>query len=141
MSTPPRILLVEDSEADAHLARSAFALADIACEIDVVRDGEEALAYLTRDSLHGDAPRPALVLMDLRLPGCTGLEALVEIKASEELRAIPVVMLSTSGDPHDAAACYGARANAYIAKPHDLDGLVAMARSIHTLWLSAAGDI
>ena len=86
-----------------------------------VVDGAEALAFLRREDPYGDAPRPDLILLDLNMPRVDGRQVLAEVKADDDLKAIPVVVLTTSAADTDIAASYTAHANAYVTKPVDLD--------------------
>lgn len=132
----PQILLVEDNRAEARLAREALAEAGVAHRLHLVRDGVAALAFLRRTGVHEDAPRPDLVLLDLNLPRKDGRDVLREIKLDENLRCIPVVILTTSNAEQDIAEAYDLHANCYIAKPMDMEGLVRIVKSIHGFWLS-----
>lgn len=116
------ILLVEDNPADVRLAQEAFRRARVANALHVVRDGEEALAYLERRPPHADAPRPDLVLLDLNLPRIDGLEVLRRIVADEALRTIPVAVLSSADE--DAARYRAAGACGVLCKPVSLDALL-----------------
>src|SRR4051812_37778969 len=112
------ILLVEDSPTDAELTREVLREAKARSTLQVVGDGEAALAVLR------GADPPDLVLLDLNLPGRDGREVLAEIKSDEQLKQIPVVVLSASPEDEDVAGAYANQANAYIRKPADLDGFV-----------------
>ena len=133
MARRPRILVVDDSAADVRLLREAFREATINAELDAVEDGEQALAHLRRG-----AERPDLVLLDLNLPRRDGREVLEAIKTDPDLKAVPVIVLSTSGAPRDVADCYALHANAYLAKPMGLDEFDALVRALDAFWLQAA---
>jgi CheY-like chemotaxis protein len=133
---PAQILLVEDSPGDVRLTREALRDAKICNELHVVRDGESALAYLRGEGEHAGAPRPDIVLLDLNLPRKDGREVLEEMKADDELRRIPVIVLTTSVAEGDVLRSYDLHVNAYVTKPLDLDGFVAVVRSIESFWLS-----
>lgn len=111
------ILLVEDNPADARLAREALGASSVSANINVTRDGMEALALLRRATPYAHAPRPDVILLDLNLPRKNGREVLGEIKADAMLRCIPVVVLTTSNAPQDIQAAYAGHANAYLTKP------------------------
>lgn len=101
-------------------------------------DGDEALDYLYRRGAYSDArkaPRPALILLDLNLPGVDGREVLAEIKADEDLKVIPVVILTTSSDERDVAGCYKAGANSYVQKSIEFDILLKAIKQIKDYWL------
>ncbi len=132
------ILLVEDDDAHAHLIRFFLEEQPLVDRVDRARDGEEALAYLFRRAGYADpsrSPRPALVLLDLRLPKLDGLEVLRQIKTSNELSDIPVVVLSTSDAEADVAAAYALYANGYLLKPLDTAQFAAMFEALVTYWL------
>ena len=128
-----RILLVEDLTADAILLREALEDAGLGGELIVARDGQDAL-----DELHSGRPLPQLVLLDLNLPRVSGAQVLDEIRSTERLAALPVVVLSTSTSPADIAFAYGHRANAYVRKPNGFEALAAVARSIRDFWARTA---
>ena len=132
------VLLVEDSAAEARLAREALAETSVHVNLHVASDGEEAMAFLRRQGPFQDAPRPQLVLLDLNLPRKDGREVLRDIKADEALRRIPVVILTTSQAPADIARAYELYANCYIQKPLELDGFIEIVKSIHNYWLQMA---
>src|SRR5207237_754369 len=99
-------------------------------------DGVEALAFLHREDKYADAPRPDLILLDLNLPKKDGREVLAEIKADEDLRRIPVVILTTSKAEEDIVRTYNLHANCYINKPVDLDQFITVVQSIEAFWFS-----
>ncbi len=130
------ILLVEDSPGDADLAREALQSTKVRNVLHVVRDGEEAMAFLRRKGKYANAARPGLVLLDLNLPKKDGREVLAEIKSDEELKRIPVVILTTSKEEEDGLRSYNLHANCYITKPIDLGQFLNVVRSIEEFWLS-----
>lgn len=135
------LLIVEDSPED--LEATLRALRKTGCEHPIVHcaDGDEALDYLYRRGrfgARGTAPRPALVLLDLNLPGTDGREVLTEIKSNEPLRSIPIVIFTTSGDSRDVDACYRAGANGYVQKPVGVDGLVTALQHLEDFWFGVA---
>ena len=135
MSDRVQILLVEDNEQAIALMREALDEAQVANDLHVVHDGNEAIAFVRRRDGHGDAPRPDIVLLDLNLPRKSGQEVLEEIKADPDLRSIPVVILTTSGSDRDVLEAYRRHANAYVRKPMRFDELVNVVESIEEFWL------
>jgi len=135
-STAIEILLVEDNPGDARLTREAFKEGRLLNNLTVVGDGVEALAYLRREGQYSNCPRPDLVLLDLNLPKKDGREVLSEIKTDDELKMIPVVVLTTSAAQEDVTRAYGSHANCYITKPVDLDQFLRVAHSIENFWLT-----
>jgi CheY-like chemotaxis protein len=137
-TTPIEILLVEDSESDVVLTQALFKDAKVINNLSVARDGEEALRRVRLEGEHRDAPRPDLILLDLNLPRKDGREVLRELKQSPdpELRRIPVIVLTTSVLERDVLAAYEQHANAYIAKPIDLDQFASVVNAIEAFWLS-----
>jgi len=132
------ILLVEDSAAEARLAMEALREAGATARLHVVQDGQEALDFLLQQGQYADAPRPALVLLDLNLPRKDGREVLREMKGDLRLRRIPVVILTTSQAQADIVRAYELHANCYIQKPLELDRFIDIVKSIHAYWLQMA---
>ena len=130
------ILLVEDNPGDARLTLEAFKEGRILNNLNVVRDGVEAMAYLRREAPYAAAKIPDLILLDLNLPRKSGREVLIEIKADERLKTIPVVILTTSADERDVMRAYSEHANCYITKPVDLEQFLQAIQSIESFWLS-----
>jgi two-component system, chemotaxis family, response regulator Rcp1 len=130
------ILLVEDNPGDVRLTMEALQDGKMQNHLNVVGDGEEALAFLRRQGKHAEAPCPDLILLDLNLPKKDGREVLVEIKKEEELRRIPVVVLTTSTAEKDIFETYDLHANCYINKPIDFDQFITVVRSIEDFWFS-----
>src|SRR6059058_6221687 len=116
---PRRQLVVEDSEADVELLREALADSDPAVELDVVRHGEDALAFLRREVPYDGAPAPDLVVLDLNLPGMGGFEVLEALRADVDprLRRLPVVVFTTSTTPTDVDKAYDLHASSFVTKP------------------------
>ena len=136
VARPIQILLVEDSPGDVRLTQEVLQGARIANDLHVVGDGEEAMSFLRRDGDFAGLPRPDLVLLDLNLPRKDGREVLAEMSEDPELRAIPVIVLTTSAAEKDILRSYRLSANAYITKPIDLNEFITVVRSIETFWLS-----
>ena len=104
--------------------------------ISHVRDGVEALAFLRRQDAYAQAPRPDLILLDLNLPRTDGREVLAEIKNDDNLKRIPVVVLTTSEAEEDILKAYNLSANCYVSKPVDLDQFMKVVRCIEDFWLA-----
>lgn len=132
------VLLVEDNPGDVRLVREGLHRGSPRVQLHVVGTGDGALRYLRRQPPHERAVRPHLVLLDLHLPDQDGREVLATIKAEPALRAIPVCVLSSSADPGDIAAAYQGYANAYVAKPMELDDFLAAIQQLERFWLSVA---
>jgi two-component system, chemotaxis family, response regulator Rcp1 len=132
---PIEILLVEDSPSDVLMAKAALESAKLLFDLHV-EDGEQALAFLRHEGLYANAPRPALILLDLNLPRKDGREVLTEIKADDRLRRIPVVVLTTSKAEEDILKAYGLHANCYITKPIDFGGFAEVVRAVEHFWFS-----
>jgi len=128
-SRPFRILHVEDNAGDADLIREVMAESEQQNEITLACDGVEALRLLR------EGPRPDLILLDLNMPKMDGREVLREIKGSEELQGIPVVVLTSSEAERDLTDAYRLHANCYLAKPVDLEGFLGVVRAIDRFWL------
>jgi chemotaxis family two-component system response regulator Rcp1 len=129
------ILLVEDNPADIRLIMEVFKDFTIQNEIHVVRDGITAMNFLYKKGEYKNAPKPDLVLLDLNLPRKDGREVLVEIKENEDLKSIPVVILTTSSAKEDIIKTYSNYANCYITKPVDFDQFLRVINSIEDFWL------
>jgi CheY-like chemotaxis protein len=124
MNRPARrlvILLVDDDPADVLLISDALQASGNWRDIRVAGDGDEAVDFLRQVGRFKNAPRPDVVLLDLNMPGKDGRQVLTEIKADQKLGSIPIVVLSTSGDPIDIANSYASLANAYVRKPWTLE--------------------
>lgn len=132
MNSQPCIFLVEDNPMDVDLALRAFRRRRLLNPIEVVRDGEEALAWIPR--WEAGEPLPAVILLDLKLPRVDGLEVLRQIKAHERLRSVPIVVLTTSADNQDVRRAYELGVNSYIVKPVDFDKFVEVASQIEVYW-------
>ncbi len=132
MKSPP-VLLVEDNPNDEELTLRAFRKSGFLNEVIVARDGAEALAYLF--PAEAGRARPALILLDLKLPKVDGLEVLHRIQADERTRTIPVVVLTTSAQQEDVIASYSGGANAYVRKPVRFSAFVEAVTTIGAFWL------
>jgi two-component system, chemotaxis family, response regulator Rcp1 len=131
------ILLVEDSRADARLIVEVFHDEKISADIDVVRDGEQAMAYMCQEGEYKDAIRPDLILLDLNMPKKDGREVLAELKSSDRFKAIPVVILTTSQSEEDVLKSYNLQASCYVTKPIDLEQFIKIIKSLDGFWISA----
>ena len=130
------ILLVEDNAGDVVLTREALRERTAHTRLSVASDGEEALARLRRQGRYADTAAPDLILLDLNLPRLGGREVLAALKADEQLRYIPVVVLTSSQAEQDILACYDLHANCFVSKPSDLDEFLKVIQSIETFWLT-----
>jgi CheY-like chemotaxis protein len=128
------VLLVEDNPGDARLAVEALREGGGKVQLHLAQDGVEAMAFLKREGVHCDAPRPDLLLLDLNLPRKDGREVLAEVKNDPALRRIPVVVLTTSQAEQDVMSCYELHANCFITKPVDLDQFINVVRTIEGFW-------
>jgi CheY-like chemotaxis protein len=135
---PVEILLVEDNPGDVVLTREALRDTKVPTRLSVAADGEEALARLRRQGPFAAAARPDLILLDLNLPRLGGREVLAAVKADEQLRRIPVVVLTSSEAEQDVAASYDLHANCYVTKPVDLGQFLRVVKSIEDFWLHTA---
>jgi CheY-like chemotaxis protein len=130
------ILLVEDNPGDVRLTQEALKEDKILNNLHIAKDGIEAISFLRREGIYADAVRPDLILLDLNLPKKDGREVLMDIKNDEELRRIPVVVLTTSRTKEDIVRTYDCHANCYITKPVDFEQFINVIKSIENFWLS-----
>ena len=133
---PIRILMAEDNDMDVFLARAAFEQGRLVVELDVVENGLDALAWLRAQGRFSGAARPDLILLDINMPRMDGITALREIKTDPDLRAIPVIMLTTSDAESDVLRSYQNYANAYIVKPVDMDNFFRVVKTFEDFWFS-----
>jgi CheY-like chemotaxis protein len=131
-----RVLLVEDSPNDARLTLEAFAESGLANEVVWVKDGQEALDYLFCTGTYAARPpgTPAVVLLDIKLPKIDGLQVLERVKSDPQLRAVPIVMLTSSSQEADLTRSYAAGVNAYVVKPVGFPEFVAALRELGLFW-------
>jgi len=135
---PQNLLLVEDDPNDVALIRRAFKKARILNPLNIVHDGEEAIAYLAGEGKYADRskfPLPAVVLLDLKLPRRSGHEVLAWLRQQPGLRRLPVVVLTSSNDAPDVRRAYDLGANSYLVKPVSFDGLMEMVKTLGLYWL------
>lgn len=128
------ILLVDDNPHDILLTKEAFKETNRPLKINEVHDGVEALKYLNREAPYKDAETPHLILLDINMPKLSGIEVLQRIKSNPKLQSIPVIILSTSSDSTEIAACYRLYANSYIAKPISYFKLVELVKKLLIYW-------
>jgi CheY-like chemotaxis protein len=137
-TTPVEILLVEDSLDDAELMADALRESTLDVRVACVEDGEEAMHYLRRQGAHAAAPRPDLILLDLKLPRKNGHEVLEELKQDPDLRRIPVVVMTSCDTGPAIRGAYELHANCCVCKPADLDEFARVVRKIEQFWLQRA---
>jgi two-component system response regulator len=133
------ILLVEDNPLDVELTLDAFREAQLDSMVHVVRNGHEALNYLFGRNQYGDRethPLPNLILLDLHLPGIDGHEVLQEIKATPQLKRLPVIILTSSKEEKDVMRSYDKGANSYLVKPVSVNGFLDVVNLINHYWLT-----
>ena len=134
-----QILLVEDDDDHAEIVARGLATNRVLNQIRRVADGEAALAYLFRRGLYADpasSPRPSVILLDLRLPRVDGLEVLRTVKETDDLRSIPVVVLTTSDAERDVTSAYDHHANSYLVKPLEFGKFSEMMETLGFYWLA-----
>jgi two-component system, chemotaxis family, response regulator Rcp1 len=129
------ILLVEDNLADIRLTQEVFKEGKVRNQLSVVRNGEEALAFLRQEGHFASVLRPDMILLDLNLPRKDGRAVLAEIKADPDLKRIPVIILTTSQAESDLIQTYNLHANCYIVKPVELDQFIEAVKRIQGFWL------
>ncbi len=137
--SPVTILLVEDDPAHAEIVMRNLAAFRVANRINHVEDGQAALDYLMHQGAYADpesSPRPGLILLDLRLPKVDGLEVLARIKAAEDLKTIPVVVLTTSSAESDLVKAYEHGVGSYLVKPVDFDKFTKQLEAFGYYWLA-----
>ncbi len=133
---PIEVLLVEDNPGDVRLTQEAFKEGRVRNQLNVVSDGEKAMSYLRREGDYTDAVRPDLILLDLNMPKKDGREVLQEIKQDDNLKRIPVVILTTSEAEEDILRTYDYHANCFITKPVDLHQFLNVVKFIEDFWLT-----
>lgn len=133
---PLEILLVEDDPADVELTQEALADSKLMTNMNVTRDGEEAMSYLRKEGPYQDAKTPDLILLDLNMPKKDGREVLNEIKADDSLKTIPIVVLTTSESEEDILRSYNLGANCYVTKPVGLAEFMKVVDSIEGFWFT-----
>ncbi|MBX3081983.1 MAG: response regulator [Anaerolineae bacterium] len=131
---PFHILLVEDNPGDIRLTQEALKTSKLQVELSVARDGVEVLAFLRQEGKFADVSKPDLILLDLNLPRKSGLEVLAEIKDDDDLKNIPVVILTTSESEEDILRSYNLHANCYVTKPVDMHQFLKIVQQIEIFW-------
>lgn len=130
------ILLVEDNEGDIILTKEAFEDAKIINELSIVRDGKEAIDFLSKVGKYADVSTPNLILLDINLPKKNGHEVLKFIKENDDIKHIPVIMLTTSSSDKDINKSYESYANCYITKPVEVEDFLEIVSKIEDFWIS-----
>ncbi|MGE5406511.1 MAG: response regulator [Methanosarcina sp.] len=130
------ILVVEDNPGDARLIREILNENSLYSSLNIVNDGVEAMAFLNNEGKFSAAPKPDLIILDLNLPRKDGREVLAEVKAHEELKHIPIVIMTISQAEEDILKTYKLHANCYITKPIDLTEFIKVIKSIEDFWFS-----
>ena len=133
-SRPMEILFVEDSLLDAKIAIGALKHGNVRHRMTLIHDGAEALQFLHREGIFARAPRPDLILLDLRLPKVDGLEVLDEIKSDYELKDIPIVIMTGSEYENDRIKCELLHVDAYVTKPIDLPKFLSLVKQLRRFW-------
>jgi chemotaxis family two-component system response regulator Rcp1 len=133
---PIDILMVEDNPGDVRLMQECFRDAGAPVRLHLAADGVEAMTFLSREGEHQNAPVPDLILLDLNLPKLDGREVLARVKQDEQLKAIPIIILTTSDAEADIVKSYQLHANCYVNKPVQLDAFESLVQSISDFWLS-----
>jgi DNA-binding response OmpR family regulator len=135
-SRPVEILLVEDDLGDSDLIQEVFEESQFSVTLNLVRDGDSAIAYLRRKGEYANATLPDLILLDLNLPPLGGQEVLKAIKSDNYLKHIPVIILTTSDSREDILRSYQLGANSYITKPLGLEEFIEVIRLIEDYWFN-----
>ncbi len=132
------ILLIEDNPGDVRLIEEILKESNINAQLKNIAHGDDALEYLRNQDLYKDSITPDLIILDWNIPKKTGLEVLSEIKRENELRLIPVIVLTSSDSDEDINNAYAERANCYLTKPIDLDDFAKVIKGIEEFWLNLA---
>lgn len=136
--TPIELLLIDDDQSDIYLARRALKKCRTPVQIQVARHGEEALSLLRHEESYEDARRPDLIFLDLNMPRMNGHEFLEAMKVDDDLKSIPIIVMSMSESDVDMFESYRLQANAYISKPIELEAFTEVIRSIEDHWFAIA---
>jgi two-component system, chemotaxis family, response regulator Rcp1 len=133
---PAEILLAEDNDDDAELTRQGFRRGKLLVNLNRVEDGEKCLAFLRKQGEYQKAPTPDLILLDLNMPKMSGREVLAEMIKDDHLKALPVVILTTSEQEQEILKMYNMRCSSYIVKPVDFDQFLKVVRTIAEYWFT-----
>lgn len=133
---PAEILLVDDNDNDVELTRIGFRQARFAVNLHHVENGEECMAFLRRNGRYADAPKPDIILLDLNMPRMDGREVLAEITADDDLRHLPVVIMTTSEAHDDVLMAYRLRCSSFIVKPVGFENFVKAVRAFGDYWFT-----
>ncbi len=136
MGLPIEILLVEDNEGDIILTKKAFERGKIMNRLHVVKNGQDALDFLYKRNGHEDVPRPDLILLDLNMPKMNGQDVLKDIKSNDDLKMIPVIVLTTSNADEDILKSYQLQASSYIRKPVDFKQFGTVIQTLQDYWFT-----
>jgi two-component system response regulator len=136
LGRPAEILLVEDNDNDVELTKIGFARAKLSVNLHHVSDGEECMAFLRKQGEHSKAPQPDLILLDLNMPRMDGRQVLEEICRDDDLRHLPVVILTTSEAEQDVLASYKLRCSSYLVKPIDFESFAKVIQSLADYWFT-----
>ncbi len=134
--SPVEILLVEDDPGDIELIQETIKSAKIKIKLQIVNNGADAISYLKKEDSYSDKNEPGLVILDLNLPLKSGMDVLDEIKSNEELKHIPIIVMSTSDQESDVIKSYKLGANSYVTKPMGIDEFSHIVSTIEDFWLS-----
>jgi len=135
-SRPAEVLLAEDNDNDVELTRQGFKHTKLLLNLHRVKDGEECVAFLRKQGEYVNAPTPDLILLDLNMPKISGSEVLAEMVKDENLRSLPVVILTTSEEGEEILKMYKLRCSSYIVKPIDFDQFLKAVRAIAEYWFT-----
>ncbi len=135
-SRPAEVLLVEDNDNDVIITRRGFTDAKLAVNLHHVENGEKCMAFLRKEAPYADAPTPDLILLDLNMPVMDGREVLSEIVKDEQLRKLPVVILTTSSAESDILTMYNLRCSSYIVKPVDFNQFQRVVQQLSDYWFA-----
>ena len=131
---PMEILLVEDDLVQARLVMEAVRRGDFGHRISLIRDGQEALDFIFKRGVYRSAPRPDLMLLDLRLPSIDGLDVLSQIKGDHEMASIPIVIMTSSQDEEDRLSCEKHAVEGYLTKPVNLEKFLSLLKQLRQFW-------